>query len=86
MWLKQKDYGHIWSWCDLSGGGQSSLSVGDVLSNLTHSLCEGIHAVTFSSGTLGVGSCLCSCHGDCSTCCQVVQLCLLVEDHMSMRQ
>ena len=40
-----EDDGHIWSWCDLSGAGHSSLSVGDVLSNLIHSLCEGIHAV-----------------------------------------
>ena len=36
---------HIWSCCELSVGGQSSLSVGDVLSNLIHSLCEGIHTV-----------------------------------------
>ena len=45
---------HIWSCCELSVGGQSSLSVGDVLSNLIHSLCEGIHAVRVPSGTPGV--------------------------------
>ena len=53
---------HIWSYCELRGGGQSSLSVGDVLSNLIHSLCEGIHAVRVPSGTPGKGGCLCSCH------------------------
>ena len=67
---------HIWSCCELSGGGQSSLSVGDVLSNVIHSLCEGIHAVRVPSGTPGVGGCLCSCHDNCSVSCQVVHLCL----------
>ena len=43
---------HIWSCCELSGGGQSSLSVGDVFSNLIHSLCEGIHAVRVPQGLL----------------------------------
>ena len=67
---------HIWSCCELSGGGQSSLSVGDVLSNLIHSLCEGIHAVRVPSGTPGVDSCLCSCHDNCSVSCLVGHLCL----------
>ena len=67
---------HIWSCCELSVGGQSSLSVVDVFSNLILSLCEGIHAVKVLSGSPGMGRCLCSCHGDCSVYCQVGHLCL----------
>ena len=67
---------HIWSCCELSVGGQSSLLVVDVLSNLIHSLCEGIHAVNVPSGSPGVGGCLCSCHGNCSVYFQVGHLCL----------
>ena len=43
--IKWRMADHVWSCCELSVGGQSSLSVGDVFSNLIHSLCEGIHAV-----------------------------------------
>ena len=63
---------HIWSCCELSVGGQSSLSVGDVLSNLIHSLCEGIHAAC--------------CHVDCRMRSKVTQLCLLAQQHVNMRQ
>ena len=49
--LKWRMDDHIWSCCELSGGGRSSLSIGDVLSNLIHTLCEGIHAVRVPSGT-----------------------------------
>ena len=84
--LKWRAHVHIWSCCKLSGGGQNSLSFCDVLSNLIHSFCEGIHAVRVHSGTPRVGSCLCSCHGYCPVCCQVGQLCLLSQLHMRMRQ
>ena len=43
---------HIWSCCELTVGGQSSLTVDDVFSNLIHSLCEAIHAVRVPSGLL----------------------------------
>ena len=72
---------HIWSCCELSGGGQSSLSVGDVLSNLIDSLCEGIHAVRVPSGTPGVGGCLCSYHEDCSVLTGVAAVSVSPESH-----
>ena len=37
---------HIWSCCELNVGGQSLLSIGDVFSNLIHSLSECNHTVS----------------------------------------
>ena len=54
-----------------------------MLSNLIHSLCEGIHAVRVPSGTPRVGGCLCSCHDDCSVCCGGrTSVCSLAQHHM----
>ena len=76
--LKWWMHDHICSWCELSGGGQSSVSVGDAHSNLIYSLCEGIHAVVVPLRLLwcmfvGVHSC----DVDCSRCHEVGQVCLL---------